>query len=117
MKSLHGVLSIAMLVLAQSGRPQGAAPATMDAETLVELAEVVVVGEHPGPALWQVKSGDHTLWILGEVSPLPVKLTWRSKQVERILTSAQEVIVPAGIRDGLPAQEWIPRLRPAMQLR
>jgi len=49
MKSLRGVLSIALLVLAQSGRTQDAAPATMDPETLVELAEVIVVGEHPGP--------------------------------------------------------------------
>jgi uncharacterized protein YbaP (TraB family) len=74
----------------------------MDPEDLVELAEVIVIGEHPGPALWQVKSGDHTLWILGEVSPLPAKLTWRSKQVERILSTAQQVIVPGGIPDGLP---------------
>src|SRR5690606_21047112 len=61
-----------------------------------------VIGEQPGPALWQVKSDDHTLWILGEVSPLPAKVTWRSKQVEEILAVAQEVIVPDGIRDGMP---------------
>jgi hypothetical protein len=63
-------------------------------DVLEELAEIEVIGEQPGPALWQVKSADHTLWILGEVSPLPAKVTWRSKQVERILAGAQQVILP-----------------------
>jgi hypothetical protein len=54
---------------------------------------VLVTGEQPGPALWKVSSGKHALWILGEVSPLPRKLKWRSKQFESLLAKSQEVIL------------------------
>lgn len=116
MKPLPGILGIGMLFVTSLGRPQGVGPSVMDPAALEELAEVVVTGEQPGPALWQVKSGDHTLWILGEVSPLPAKVTWRSRQVEEILASAQEVLVPGGIRDGLPrpkAESTQPKRRDA----
>ena len=58
-----------------------------------DLEVVLVSGEQPGPALWKVSSGDHHLWILGEVSPLPRKLKWRSRQFESLLSNAQEVIL------------------------
>jgi hypothetical protein len=58
-----------------------------------ELDVVLVSGEQPGPALWKVSSGGHDLWILGEVSPLPRKVKWRSKQFEHLLANAQEVIL------------------------
>jgi hypothetical protein len=57
------------------------------------LDEVLVSGEQPGPALWKVSHGTHILWLLGEVSPLPRKVTWRSKQFESLLDSSQEVIL------------------------
>jgi hypothetical protein len=57
------------------------------------LEVVLVTGEHPGPALWKVSSGDHVLWILGEVSPVPRKMKWRSKQFERRLAESQEVLL------------------------
>jgi uncharacterized protein YbaP (TraB family) len=62
------------------------------------LDEVVVTGEQPGPGLWKVWSAEHVLWILGEPpTPLPAKLVWRSKQVEEVARSAQEVIVDGRI--------------------
>jgi uncharacterized protein YbaP (TraB family) len=61
------------------------------------LDEVLVTGEQPGPALWQVRSGDNVLWILGEVSPLPARVTWRSKQFEAVLAETQEVILDGRI--------------------
>jgi hypothetical protein len=54
---------------------------------------VLVTGEQPGPALWKVSSGGHVLWILGEVSPVPRKMKWRSKQFERRLDESQEVLL------------------------
>ena len=42
------------------------------------LDEVLVTGEQPGPAMWKAKRGDHTLWIVGTLRPLPSKMTWRS---------------------------------------
>ena len=61
------------------------------------LGEVLVTGERPGPALWQVKSGDNVLWILGGVATLPAHATWRSKQFETLLLESQEVILDGRI--------------------
>ncbi|MEO8315422.1 MAG: TraB/GumN family protein [Pseudomonadota bacterium] len=63
---------------------------------LEELDEVLIVGKQPGPALWQVKSGTHTLWILAEVNLLPQRMKWQPKQVEQVLASAQELLVIHG---------------------
>lgn len=56
------------------------------------IEEVVVSGEQPGPGLWQVRKGDHTLYILGTVQPLPKKMTWRSRSVESVIAQSQEVL-------------------------
>jgi len=34
------------------------------------LEEILVVGEQPGPAMWRVTKGGHTLWILATLEPL-----------------------------------------------
>ena len=57
------------------------------------LDVVLVKGELPGPALWKVSSGDHVLWIMGEVGAIPKHMKWRSKQFERLLKESQEMIV------------------------
>ena len=62
-----------------------------------ELDEVLVTGEQPGPGMWRVSSGDHDLWILGALSPLPKNMTWRSHQAEDIISKSQEVIAPPTI--------------------
>lgn len=64
--------------------------ATSAASAVVE--EVLVTGEHPGPGLWKVSSGEHSLWILGTHSPLPQGMTWRSQEVESIIAEAQQII-------------------------
>src|ERR1700722_5738692 len=33
------------------------------------LEEILVVGEQPGPAMWRVIKGDHTLWVLAPPAP------------------------------------------------
>ncbi|HMN46087.1 MAG TPA: TraB/GumN family protein [Povalibacter sp.] len=70
--------------------PDAAEPETTETPT----AEIVLVtGEQPGPALWQVSSGDHDLWILGKVAPLPARVQWRSKQFEHVLANSQELLL------------------------
>ncbi len=68
-------------------------------ETAIE--EVLVTGQQPGPGLWRVTrdgaAGDHELWILGNYSPLPKKMQWRSHDVEAVLTGAQEVLSPPNV--------------------
>jgi uncharacterized protein YbaP (TraB family) len=56
------------------------------------LEEIAVVGKHKGPQMWQVTAGDHVLWILGTMQPLPKKMTWDSRDVENVLGQVQEVI-------------------------
>ena len=58
-----------------------------------DLEVVLVTGEQPGPGLWKVSSGDHVLWILGEVAPQPGKVKWRSKRFETLLGKSQEVLL------------------------
>lgn len=54
--------------------------------------EVVVEGKHEGPRMWRVAKGEHVLWILGTISPLPRKMTWQSDSVETVLRETQEVL-------------------------
>ena len=37
------------------------------------IEEVVVTGKRPGPPLWQVTKGDHTLWLFGTPRLIPTK--------------------------------------------
>lgn len=57
------------------------------------MEEVLVTGVQPGPGLWKVSSGDHVLWILGEVAPQPGKVKWRSRRFEALLADSQEVLL------------------------
>jgi uncharacterized protein YbaP (TraB family) len=59
-----------------------------------DLAVIAVHGVQPGPGLWKVSKGDHVLWILGTLSPLPKGITWNSRHVEAVIATAQEVVVP-----------------------
>ena len=56
------------------------------------MEEVLVEGEHPGPALWKVSKQSHTLFILGTHAPLPKDLVWRSREVESAIARANEVL-------------------------
>ena len=64
--------------------------ATMSPETATE--EVVIEGNHEGPRMWRVSKGDHVMWILGTISPLPRKMTWQSDSVQAVLHETQEVL-------------------------
>ena len=83
----------ACLALAAGARAQDAAPEGMAGEP---VEEIVVVGERPGPQLWRIQRGDHTLWLLGLLQPLPKRMTWKSEAVEQVLAEAQEVIAAGG---------------------
>ena len=69
------------------------------------MEEVVVTGEHEGPRLWKVHKGDHVLWILGTMTPLPKKMIWQSDAVEAVLQQSQEV-VPAWPAFGIGANPF-----------
>lgn len=62
-----------------------------------ELETLVVNGEQPGPGLWEFRHGDHHLWVLATVSPLPKDLKWRSTQLEQVIARSQLVIAPPSV--------------------
>jgi len=65
------------------------------------LEEVLVTGQQPGPGLWKVtRPGDphgHVLWILGNYSPLPKNMTWRSNELAAVLAASQSVLAPVSV--------------------
>lgn len=56
------------------------------------LQTVLVRGNQPGPGLWRVSKGSHTLWILGTLGPLPAGMTWQSGEVDATIAASQEVL-------------------------
>jgi len=81
----------ATLPISAPGRvaPAGAEPA---APAFAAIVEIDVTGERPGPRMWKVSKGDHVLWVMGTLEPLPKRMTWRSKAVEDVLEQSQEVL-------------------------
>lgn len=57
------------------------------------LDTVVVSGVQPGPGLWKVSKGDHVMWVLGTLIPLPKKIEWESGDVERTIAESQELLL------------------------
>src|SRR5579864_6269615 len=80
-----------------------AAPAALASDAPSEpMQELIIEGRHEGPRMWIVRSGDHTLWILGTISPLPKKMIWQPDAVDEALKYTQEV-VPAWPSYGIGA--------------
>ena len=57
----------------------------------VSMETIVVTGVQPGPGLWKVGKGDHVLWVLGTLSPLPENMQWRADEVGERIAQSQAV--------------------------
>ncbi len=66
-------------------------------QDVVSLDSVVVYGIRSGPGLWKVSNGENTLWILGNLSPLPKKMTWESMEVESVIYDSQALLSPPSV--------------------
>lgn len=64
-------------------------PGTADTDA-VEEVEVSV--ERPGPNLWKVSSGEHYVWLMGTLDPLPKGISWRSKEIEGVLGEVKQLV-------------------------
>lgn len=82
--------ALAMLLATAHAAAQGVPAATPAQEP--PIAELEVTGVRPGPSLWRVSRGDHVVWLLGTLDPLPRRMTWRSREVESVISQAQEVL-------------------------
>jgi uncharacterized protein YbaP (TraB family) len=90
---------LAVGLLSAACRAADAPPQVMD--------ELVVTGERAGPEMWHVHRGTANLWILGSMSPLPKGITWRSKQLEQLLDSTNQVLVPKPFEVGIVRVLWL----------
>lgn len=88
---MRSVVIIGLFVLSTLACAQDTAPPA-------QLQTITVTGEQPGPGLWKVSKGDHVLWILGIVSPLPRDIRWRSKELEERIAQSQELLAGEEMR-------------------
>jgi uncharacterized protein YbaP (TraB family) len=87
--SLVALLAIVLLCPAISA---AAAPQGERAAEVAAPLQVVISGRYRGPKLWRVSKGDHALWVLGTVAPLPKRMVWQTDDIQRLLRQTQEVI-------------------------
>jgi len=100
------VLTLTVLVLGAARATAGPPAASAQATTAPQpVEEIMIEGHHEGPRMWIVRQGDHTLWILGTLTPLPKKMVWQPDAVQEVLTQAQEV-VPAWPAYGIGANPF-----------
>src|SRR4029077_9378668 len=95
-------LAVCSAVLAATLAPARGQQPGAAAEAAAPMEEVLVEGRHEGPRLWTVRRGEHTLWILGTLTPLPKKMVWQPDAVQEVLKHTQEV-VPAWPSYGIGA--------------
>ena len=88
--------ALAAPVWAQSAPASpSSAPAASPANAPL-LQAVTVSGVQPGPGVWKVSKGDHVMWVLGTITPLPKHMEWHSAQVEQVLAHSQELLGAPG---------------------
>lgn len=91
MHPLIAALALCCSLLASAWTEPAAAQAQPSGERTT-IEEITVVGRYPGPPLWKVTRADRTLWIFGELSPVPKGLDWDPRNAERVLERAGGVI-------------------------
>lgn len=81
------IAAAALCLLAGAAWAQEEAPAPA-----ADTEQVLIVGQRPGPGLWKISKGDHVLYVFGDYAPLPIKMDWRSHEVETIIAKSQEYL-------------------------
>lgn len=72
-------------------------PAPPEAAPLATLETVVVTGIQPGPGLWQIRKGEHTLWVMATLSPLPKRMEWEPRELDALVARADRVLTSPGV--------------------
>ncbi len=82
-----------------------AAP-TAPAEPQWSVTEPIVVTA-PSPRLWKLVRGGSTVWVLGDIEPLPKGLSWNRAPLARVIEGADRVLLPpegfSGVLEALNA--------------
>ena len=73
-----------------------------------DVTEVVVRAKVSGPAMWKLKRGDATVWVMGVPVETPQDLQWDQTRLKRILKGVNFVIVPGFSRGSSQADKrWL----------
>lgn len=99
------VSCLAALCLAGAAAAQTAPPVPSSSPApanAVQLQAVTVRGEQPGPALWEVRRGDHVMWIIGTLAPLPRHAEWQWTKLEQALSRSTELLEAPSARLKMP---------------
>jgi hypothetical protein len=102
LKRVVSALSLCFLSLpalaqtAAESAPQAAAAAAALEEAEPVPQTVLVSGSRPGPGMWKVSKDDHVMWVFGTYSPLPTRMEWHSRGVEKVIAQSQEYLKPPG---------------------
>lgn len=62
--------------------------------------QIVVTGRLPGPPLWKITRGQHTLWLFADLPVVPGDLSWDTSRVAQILSEAEVFVSPPRIKVG-----------------
>jgi uncharacterized protein YbaP (TraB family) len=106
MKHAHAALCLALVATSAWSQQEGSPVPE----------KVLVVGQRPGPGLWKVSKDEHVMWVFGTYSPLPARMSWRSQEVESIISQSQELLgsphvgVGVGWKDSLNLLTALPSL-------
>lgn len=114
--ALAAILALTSLgVRAQAQAPQNPAPIA-DPEA-ISAPELVVTAKITGPAWWRVTKGASEVWILGIPPALPKGFAWDTQALDRHLSAAKLVILPATAKASLIDIPALLRLRSQMKLK
>ena len=95
MRLLHMAFLFALGGLPPASAQSAAVPPAPD---VADLPAVVVSGVQPGPGLWKVSKGEHVMWVLGTLSPLPRDMQWQSREVEEVIGASQQVLLAPSVQ-------------------
>ena len=90
-------LALCLALLVSPAFAQEAPPTPVPATSVTNLESVVVSGVVPGPGLWKVSKGNHVMYVLGTLSPLPEHMQWKTDEVEGVIAASQEVLSPPSV--------------------
>jgi uncharacterized protein YbaP (TraB family) len=97
MHRMQSLLALLMFLAPMLASADDAIPSAAAAKARV-LDEIVVSGEQPGPGLWKVSKGDHVMWVLGSLVPVPKRMYWQSEDVEKVVAESQQVLLGLSVQ-------------------
>lgn len=80
------VLAAMLMLPAQPGRAQDAAPAT-------QVEDIIVTARRSGAPMWEITQDDRTLILVGAITP-PRELEWRPDALEAATLRADRILFP-----------------------